>query len=262
MKSLLIAIDVQKDFHDVTGATLPVTGSSKDTERLSKFVDNVHLDAIVASLDSHLKNDISHSSWWKDHTGALVKPFTLISSEDIKEGKYVPRIDPKRSLKYVEDLEKNGEFKHCIWTDHCLIGSEGQALMPIFMEALNNWSQKNLGWVNFINKGANPYTEHFGIFRANVPMVEDPNTQVNQGLFQHLNTFDVLYLGGQARTHCDINSLKQLLEIAPQLAPKIVVLEDCMSDVLGLPTDFYVHVDNLYNDAKSKGVQFAKSTDI
>jgi len=262
MKSALIVIDAQNDFHDIASATLPVPGSVKDTERIAEFVRRVNPHTIFASLDSHYSLDISHPAWWNKADGSPVDIFTLITANDIKNGKYVPRIDPSRSLKYVEALEANGEFSHFIWPEHCLMGTPGQSLHPIFFSAIREWMNKNLRWVNFINKGVNPYTEHFGIFRANVPLNEDPSTQINQGVFQTLNAHDVVYLAGQARTHCVANSLRQMLQISPQLAPKIVVLEDCMSNVQGLPQDFYNFVDTLYDNAYKAGVQHMASDKV
>lgn len=261
-KSVLLVIDAQNDFHDIPGATLSVPGSSKDTARIADFIKKVDPSTIFSSLDSHYSLDISHPAWWEDSTGKPVGVFTLITADDIRNGKYIPRIDPSRSLKYVEALEANGEFSHFIWPEHCLIGTPGHALLPIYFDAIREWQNRNLKWVNFINKGVNPYTEHFGIFRANVPLSEDPSTQVNQGVFQTLNAHDVVYLAGQARTHCVANSLRQMLQIAPQLASKIVVLEDCMSNVAGLPTDFYNYVDSIYADAVKQGVRVEKSTNI
>lgn len=262
-KSVLLVIDAQNDFHDhVPGATLSVPGATADTQRIADFIRNVNPSKIFASLDSHYSLDISHPGWWNNANGTPIDIFTLIKSDDIKNGKYVARIDPGRSLLYVEALEANGEFSHFIWPEHCLIGTNGQSLHPIFFEAIKEWMSKGLKWVNFIEKGVNPYTEHFGIFRANVPLQEDPATQVNQGIFQVLNAHDVVYLAGQARTHCVANSLRQMLQIAPQLATKIVVLEDCMSNVAGLPQDFYNYVDGMYADAVSKGVTIIKSTDV
>lgn len=262
LKSVLLVIDAQNDFHDIPSATLPVPGAVKDTERIAQFIANVNPSTIFASLDSHYSLDISHSAWWEKPDGSPVDPFTLIKADDIKQGLFTPRIDPVRSLKYVEALEANGEFSHFIWPEHCLIGSEGQALHPTFFAAIREWMNKNLKWVNFINKGVNPYTEHFGIFRANVPLSEDPSTQVNQGVFQTLNSHDIVYLAGQARTHCVANSLRQMLQIAPQLANKIVILEDGMSNVAGLPNDFYTYVDGIYEEAIKQGVRVAKIKDI
>lgn len=261
-KKALLVIDAQNDFHDIASATLPVPGASADTQRIADFIEKQNPQTIFASLDSHYSLDISHPDWWENADGTQVSPFTMISSNDIKNGKYVARIDPKRSLSYVESLEANGEFSHFIWPEHCLIGTEGHALHPAFFDACKKWMSKNLRWVNFINKGINPFTEHFGIFRANVPINEDPATQVNQSVFSTLNTHDEIYLCGQARTHCVANSLRQMLEIAPQLANKIIVLEDCMSDVQGLPSDFYDHVNGIYSDAVKAGVRIEKSVNI
>lgn len=261
MNTALIAIDVQNDFMDIPNAALGVPGATQDAERIAKFVEKVNPNTIFASLDSHYGLDISHPKWWTNADGSFVSPFTLITADDVQSGKYVPRVDPVGSLKYVQALESNGEFQHFIWPEHCLIGSTGHALYPVFFNALQEWMTRNLKWVNFINKGVHPMTEHFGIFRANVPN-SDPNTQVNQGVFQTLEKHSVIYFGGQARTHCDVNSLRQMLQIAPQLAPKIVVLEDCMSNVPGLPQDFYTYVDSIYEDAKKQGVRFTQSTNV
>jgi nicotinamidase/pyrazinamidase len=261
-KTALLVIDAQNDFMDIPNAALPVTGAVKDIENISNFIQKTNPDTIFASQDSHYSLDIAHAAWWNDAKGNRVNPFTMIFADDIKNGKYIPRVDPKRSLSYVEALEANGEFNHFIWPDHCLMGTEGHAFHPTFFNALQAWMVKNKKWVNFVVKGVNPFTEHFGIFKANVPLPEDPNTQVNQGIFQTLNDHDIVYLTGEARSHCVANSLKQLLSIAPQLASKLVILEDCMSDVVGLPSDFYVAVQAIYDDAKSKGVQIIKSTDV
>lgn len=260
--SVLLVIDAQNDFHDIQGATLGVPGAVKDTERIAAFIEKMNPRSIFASLDSHYSLDIAHSAWWNKADGTPIDIFTIVTVDDVKNGKYVPRIDPHRSLAYLEALAANGEFSHMVWPDHCLIGTPGQALHPTFFAGVKDWMNKNMKWVNFINKGTNPFTEHFGIFRANVPLQEDAATQVNQGIFQALNSHDVVYLAGQARTHCVANSLRQMLQIAPQLATKIVVLEDCMSDVPGLPADFYNYVDGMYADAVKQGVQVTKSTNV
>lgn len=262
MRRALLVIDFQMDFMDVAGATLPVTGAVKDVERVCHFIEKVNPTTIFSSLDSHYGLDISHPAWWTKADGSFVDAFTPISSTDIEKGIYVPRVDPVGSLKYVRDLEDNGEFGHFIWPEHCLIGTPGHNLHPLYMQALNEWSKHNLKWVNFINKGTNPYTEHFGIFRANVPMMKDSTTQINQAIFNTLETHDEVYLVGEARTHCVANSLRQLVQLAPQLTKKLIVLEDCMSNVGGLEPWFYDSVDAIYADAKSQGVTFIKSTDV
>jgi nicotinamidase/pyrazinamidase len=262
-RSVLLVIDAQNDFMDITGSPLAVPGAVADMERLAKFIEKFNPDSIFASQDSHYALDISHPSWWLDHDGKQLPStgFVPITADDIKNGKFTPRVDPKASLAYVEALEANGEFGHFIWPEHCLIGTPGHSFLPVFFDAISEWSKKKLAWVNYIVKGTHPYTEHFGIFRANVPN-SDPTTQINQGVFNALNTFDDIYVAGEARSHCTANSVRQILQIAPNLAPKMVILEDCMSDVPGLPTDFYAMVDGIYANAKAAGVRFEKTTSI
>lgn len=262
MQRTLIVIDAQIDFCDVPGAALPVNGAVKDVERISSLIDKDLFDSVFSSIDSHYSMDISHPKWWIDSNGNTVNPFTLIKSDDILNGKFNAIIDPVASLKYVQDLENNKEFLHFIWPEHCLMGTTGGTLHPTYMAALNAWMHRNKKWVTFINKGVNPFTEHFGIFRANVPVSSDASTQINQNYFNFFSNKDEIVIVGEARTHCVANSLKQMLEFAPQLASKILVLEDCMSDVGGLPSDFYASVDKIYSDAYAMGVRKLKSTDL
>lgn len=261
--SSLITIDIEECFMPHNNNLLGVPGALEDAQRTADFIDkhSTELLDIFASIDSHYKLDISHPTWWKKADGKFVDPFTPITADDILNGKYTPVIDPVGSLKYVQALESNKEFGHFIWPEHAIIGTFGQTLVPVFTDALDRWMDKNKKWVWYINKGIDPSTEHFGIFRANIPN-SNPSTEVNQGIFRILEQRDTIYLAGQARTHCVANSLRQMLQIAPQLASKIVVLEDCMSNVSGLPPDFYTYVDSIYEDAKKQGVRFTQSTNV
>jgi nicotinamidase-related amidase len=66
----------------------------------------------------------------------------------------------------------------------------------------------------------------------------------------------VIYIAGQARNFCVATSLKQLLNKAPQLAEKIIILDDCMSDVPG----FDGISDAVWEKAKNLGVRFSTTT--
>jgi nicotinamidase-related amidase len=173
------------------------------------------------------------------------------------DGKWIPRFFPEEAVSYIEALEKQGEFGHFIWPFHCLTGSRGAALDDHIMDALVEWTREGK-FYQVVAKGTYPLTEHFGIFRANVPVAERPETQLNQLLIDTLGKYQNVYLAGEARSHCVANSLKQAMEEAPDLAAKFIILEDCMSDVTGLS-----HLgDPIYKKAKSMGIRFAKSLDI
>ena len=259
-----LGIDYQVDFMDLPNSALPVLGANADAqsvaEWLTKFADQ--LTSLYLTQDSHHALDIAHPSWWKDVNGQLVNPFTAILPEDLTSGKFYPTVHPTTSVKYVNDLTAQGEYVHFIWPEHCLIGTEGHAFQKDIQKAVANFERKTGRWVNFVTKGSNPFTEHFGAFRANIPQASDPSTQINQALLQQLQTLDVLYFTGEARSHCVANSLRQLCDEVPTLLPKLVILEDGMSDVPGLPAPFYVGVQAIYDRAKSLGAQFAKTTDF
>lgn len=258
MQNALLIIDAQYDFCSPQGA-LFVEGADADMKRLAGWIkaNKERIDHITVTLDNHPVNDISHPSFWQDKNGNFPDPFTPITALELKEGKWSPRFFPREALAYVETLEKQGEFTHFIWPYHCLTGSRGAALDDSIMEALMYWALDGKSY-NAVQKGSHPLTEHFGIFRANVPVTGHPETQLNRSLIGTLEKFQHVYLAGEAKSHCVANSLKQAMEEAPGLASKFIVLEDCMSDVAGLG-----HLgDPVYTKAGSMGIRFAKSSDI
>lgn len=257
-KNALLVIDAQYDFCHPQGA-LYVPGAEQDMVRLRNFILNNHLnlDHICVTLDSHPVNDISHPAFWMDKDGNFPPPFTQITLADINEGRWTPRFSPQEATKYVAELEAQGEFPHFIWPEHCLIGSKGASLNDDLMDALKTWTRPGK-WYQAVTKGTFPLTEHFGIFMAQVPVNDRPETQLNQGLIRTLENYQTVYLAGEAKSHCVATSLKQAMKYAPNLASKIIVLEDIMSDVPNLG-----HLGkHIYDEARQKGIQFVKSTDL
>lgn len=264
MNQGLFVIDYQNDFMDQPGAALPVTGAVQDVKRVSDLLmRNPNMfTSLFATQDSHHVLDIAHPCWWKTADGTFVDPFTPILPDDLISGKYYAAVHPGLSNKYVNDLTAQGEYIHFIWPEHCIMGTPGHAFHEDFSKAVANWERKTNHWINVVTKGSNPFTEHFGAVRANIPQANDPSTQISQVLLNQLLSLDVLYFTGQARSHCVANTLRQLMDECPSLLPKMVILEDGMSDVQGLPADFYVGVQAIYDRAKTMGAKFAKTTDL
>ncbi len=257
-KNAILIIDAQYDFCNPQGA-LFVDGADADMLRLANWIkaNKEEIDHISVTMDSHPANDISHPSFWQDKEGNFPNPFTAISSKDIHEGNWVPRFFPKEATHYVETLEAQGEFGHFIWPYHCLIGSRGAAIDDTIMEALIDWTRVGK-FYQVVAKGTYPLTEHFGIFRANVPVANRPETQLNQALIDTLEKYQNVFLVGEAKSHCVANSLKQAMEDAPGLAQKFIILEDCMSDVTGLS---YLGAP-IYEKAKKMGMRFSKTNEL
>lgn len=259
-KNALLIIDPQNDFcnpGDANGngkGSLFVENADKDMETLGQWIldNSPEIDAISVTLDSHQVNDIAHPSFWSDKDGNQIAPFTPVSAQDVKDGKWIPSFAPKRALDYLEALEANGQFGHFIWPEHCLIGTTGHAVYGPLADALAEWSRSH--WqVQYITKGTNPFTEHFGAFQAQIPDAQDPASQFNQRVVQYLEKFQNIYFGGEASSHCVATTLKQLMDEAPGLAQKLIILEDCMSPVTG----FEDAADDIYQQARDMGIRFS-----
>lgn len=256
-KIALLVIDGQNDFCKPTGS-LFVPGAEKDMERLAKFVTEhkSEIDFIGLTMDSHQVIDISHPSFWEDKDGNPPSPFTIITASDVESGKWTPRYAPQEALRYIQVLESQGEYPHCIWPEHCIIGTEGAAIVKELMDAVKDWARQGK-FFQVVTKGTYPLTEHFGAFRANVPVVGHPETQLNQNLVQKLETYQKIYFAGEAKSHCVANTLKQALEF-PSLASKFIILEDCMANVPGFET----LGDPIYAKAKSMGIKFTTTDQL
>lgn len=257
-KVALLIIDAQYDFCDPQGS-LFVANADKDMLKLSDFItkNQTGINYIGMTMDSHQVLDISHPGFWVDKDGNFPNPFTIISHKDVLDGKWSARFAPNEAVKYIEELEKQGEFPHCIWPEHCINGTKGASFVQPVMDAIIAWTKATKSFYQVVTKGTYPMTEHFGAFRANVPVAGHPETQLNQGLLQKLESFDVIYFAGEAQSHCVANTLKQAMQF-PELAKKFVILTDCMSPVTG----FEHMADSIYADAAAMGIKFEVSTNI
>jgi nicotinamidase/pyrazinamidase len=259
MKNAFLIIDAQFDFCHPEGA-LFVPGAEQDIDRIASLIQ-LHadqIDHIVVTLDTHHVFDIAHPLFWHDASGSHPAPFTRITAEDIDAGRWIPRFSAEKARQYVHDLEADGQFSHFIWPEHCLTGSRGAALHDTLLGALKGWWRKRNRDYVAVQKGLYRLSEHFGIFRAQVPDPAVPETQLNTSLIADLDRFETVYLMGEAKSHCVANSLKQILNFAPELVAKLVIVTDCMSDVTGLG---YL-ADSIYAEAQARGVRFIDSDAI
>jgi nicotinamidase-related amidase len=245
-KSLLLIIDAQYDFCDDKGA-LYVPGAEQDMARLAMFINNNRekLDGIVLSQDSHQVIDISHPAFWLSGDGENPAPFTSISVTDVENGKWASIFGKESALQYLKELEKQGEFPHVIWPEHCIEGSKGAAITDTVMEEVKIWARIRKQSFKIIQKGKNPFTEHFGIKHANVQLDNDPETRLNIPLLDSFADYDTIYIAGEAQSHCVATTVKQLQKYQ-NVADKIVILKNCMSPVTG----FEHLADNIYNSLK------------
>ena len=247
--NLLLLIDMQNDFCHPEGS-LYVPGAEEDAKRVAAFIRNNagQISHITMTQDNHQVKDISHPSFWVDEHGRYPEPLTRISSDDIIKGKWQARFQQDHAHQYIHKLEEQGDYPHTIWPEHCLEGSFGAAGNQQVMESVADWARDQGKFYELVRKGTNPYTEHFGALKANVPIAGEPETQLNEDLVARLRGFDRIFLAGEARTHCVAYTLRQL-NAFEDIVSKITILEDGMSNIPG----FEEQAEPTYKEAMTKG---------
>ncbi|WP_088285292.1 cysteine hydrolase [Ideonella sp. A 288] len=248
----LLVIDPQNDFCDLpadwcgtdpaTGAAhapaLPVPGAHDDMRRLAAFIDRHRgaIDELTVTLDSHHRHDIAHPGFWRGRDGAAVPPFTTITAAQVRAGDFAPAepTTTARVLAYLDALEARGRYTLMVWPVHCQLGSWGHAVHPAVQAACSAWEDAHGRPVQHVIKGCSPWTEHYSAVQAEVPLDDDPDTQLNQALLQRLDGAALLLIAGEAGSHCVKASTEHLVQHLPGGHPeRLVLLTDAISPVAG-----------------------------
>ncbi len=260
----LVAIDMQIDFCHEQGS-LYVPGALDDIRRLIEFIyrNAVHITRITCSLDSHLPYQIFHPGWWADQQGQHPAPFTLITYEQIEQGQWRPLRDPQRSKEYVRTLEQEAKKTLTIWPYHVGLGSIGHALDPQLWSAVMWHSLARKAQPVWHIKGTIPQTEHYSIIRPEVPAPEHPQGETDHALLERLAASDVVLIAGEAKSHCVLETLEDLVEAfagQPAMLEKIYLLRDCTSSVVHPEIDFDALANEQLETFASKGINLIDST--
>jgi nicotinamidase-related amidase len=271
----LLIIDPQNDFCDLpadylprTGPTeaqpgLPVSGAHADMQRLGDMIARGlrGLSDISITLDSHHHLGIERPTFWMQGDGSEVSPFTQILASDVRAGKYLPR-NPKataRVLAYLDALEAAGRYTLMVWPIHCEIGTWGHNVHNDVRKAYNTWERAELGVVQKVTKGSNPWTEHYSALMAEVPDPKDPTTQLNRGLIDVLEEADLIPVAGEAGSHCVKATVEHIVDnFGVDSIKKLVLLTDCISPVAGFEQQY----QDFLADMRGRGLQLASSQDF
>jgi nicotinamidase-related amidase len=82
---------------------------------------------------------------------------------------------------------------------------------------------------------------------------------MNSDFVTNTDRADVIYVGGQALSHCVANTIDDLIkEFGPDSTKKIVILSDCCSNVPG----FEQNGDDFLARVQAAGVRVQKSTEV
>ena len=88
-------IDCQVAFC-IPGASLFVPGAVEDTVRVVEWLyrNLARITTLVLSLDTHTVHQIFHPSAWLDEEGHHPAPFTVITTDDVRRGRWRPLLRP------------------------------------------------------------------------------------------------------------------------------------------------------------------------
>lgn len=257
MKAKLLVIDPQNDFCDIPSAALPVTGAVADLGRVARLVREAgtSLVSIVVTLDTHPQVAIERVSFWVDADGEPVAPFTQITEDQVRAGRYRPRrrdLLPE-VLTYLHDLEAAGRYRLVVWPVHCVLGTAGHNIHPALAAEIAAWEVRFQTSAIKVLKGLNPLTEQYSAVRAEVPRADDPATDTNRSMLAQVRPADdqVLLIAGEAGSHCVRATTLDILEsLPPDARGRIWLLTDCMSPVTG----FEREMRDFLTQAKNQGV--------
>ncbi|GIX49539.1 MAG: hypothetical protein KatS3mg131_3750 [Candidatus Tectimicrobiota bacterium] len=267
-------IDCQVGFC-TPGASLFVPGAVEDMQRVLAWL-YAHLDKITSlcfSLDTHRVYQIFHPAWWRDPQGRHPQPFTPITAEDVRSGKWIPMRDYEACLEYCEKLEASGKYVLTIWPYHVLLGGVSHTLVPALMEAAIFHSLVRKQQTHFEIKGTHPLTENYSVFSPEVQELRGQRVGAfNEALFRMLLEYDRIYVFGEAKSHCVRATLYDLRDhiqaIDPALAERVWILEDAMSPVPPPPLDplppeldFPRLAEQTMADMRQAGMHVVKTTD-
>jgi len=276
----LVAVDVQNTFC-VPGFELYVQGAERDNARLCEFLyrNLGTLTAIIPTLDSHRATQIFHPVWLVDEEGGHPDPYTLISAEDARTGRW--RINPaavestgidpeyaqRQLLDYTRKLEESGKYTLTIWPYHAMLGGVGHALVSAVEEAIFFHTIARSSQPAFQVKGDNPLTEHYSMFGPEITDGPDGVTIAgkNDFLIEQLLTYDAIVVAGQAKSHCVAWTIDDLLEgdddRVPALAPRTYLLEDCTSPVVVPDFDYTEQANAAFERFAAAGMHVVRSTE-
>ncbi|MGH7496686.1 MAG: isochorismatase [bacterium] len=282
----LLPVDVQNTFC-IPGFELYVggregSGAVDDNRRLCQFIYR-NLGAIThvcPTMDTHQAMQIFHAIFLVNAAGEHPEPYTLISAEDIAQGrwKFNPAVAKNLQLEvsegqkhlrhYTEALKDGGKYDLTIWPYHAMLGGIGHALVSAVEEALFFHSVARLSQPDFQVKGNNPLTENYSVLRPEVLAGASGKAiaHKNSHLIGKLLEYDAVIIAGQAKSHCVAWTIEDLLNemviTDRKLAQKVYLLEDCTSPVV-VPgvIDYTEPADAAFHKFAAAGMHVVRSTE-
>jgi len=254
----LLLIDMQIDFIHADGA-LSVPGALEDTRRIVEWIyaNTGKITKIYASLDSHIPIQIFSPAWWINSDGEHPQPYTVITSAEVETGDWKPLYDAEWSKEYVVRLEEQAKKQLMIWPYHTLLGTPGHNLVPSLYEAIAYHTAARQVQPRMVSKGMIAKTENYSIFEPEVKLDDLADGGLNKSLLAELTDYDTVYVAGQAKSHCVLESVASVMRLygdKRDVISKFRVMVDGMSSVAHSEIDFEAMATQTFNDFATQGL--------
>jgi nicotinamidase-related amidase len=278
----LLVVDAQNTFctpgFELFVAGRSGTGALDDSRRLCAFLyrNLPALTETVVTLDTHQAFQLFHAPLLVDADGRHPGPYTLVTAGDVAAGRFgvdpeaaeILGFDPDQADEhlraYVEALAAGGKYDLTVWPFHAMLGGIGHALVSAIEEALFFHAITRRAQTRFEIKGRNPLTEHYSVLGPEVleGARREQLGERNTALVRHLLGFDGVIVAGQAKSHCVAWTIADLLADAPEIAPRVYLLEDCSSPVV-VPgvVDYTDDADRAFAAFAEAGAHLVRSTE-
>jgi len=286
LKVALICVDVQNTFclpeFELYVAGRSGRGAINDNRRLVEFIyrNLGHLTQISVTMDTHQAMQIFHAMFLVNEQGENPAPYTLVSAEDIRQGRWQFNsaisnslgINPVKGQAYLQfytdELKKRGKYDLTVWPYHGMLGGIGHALVASVEEAIFFHTIARNCQADFEIKGNSPFTEHYSAIGPEVLTGADGKAlgRKSEKFLQKVKTYNAVIIAGQAKSHCVAWTIADLITqcqvVDPALTKKIYILEDCSSPVV-IPgvVDYTEQADSAYARFAEAGAHIVRSTD-
>lgn len=286
LKVALICVDVQNTFclpeFELYVAGRSGRGAINDNRRLVEFIyrNLGHLTQISVTMDTHQAMQIFHAMFLVNEQGENPAPYTLVSAEDIRQGRWQFNsaisnslgINPVKGQAYLQfytdELKKRGKYDLTVWPYHGMLGGIGHALVASVEEAIFFHTIARNCQADFEIKGNSPFTEHYSAIGPEVLTGADGKAlgRKSEKFLQKVKTYNAVIIAGQAKSHCVAWTIADLITqcqvVDPALTKKIYILEDCSSPVV-IPgvVDYTEQADAAYARFAEAGARIVRSTD-
>lgn len=231
-------------------ASLYVPGAEEDMQRAAEWIYR-NVDKITKlhfSMDTHRVYQIFHPAFWTDDDGKHPDPFTTITHDDLRAGKWKPIAHPQLVQEYTQKLEESGKHVLTVWPYHTMLGGVSHALNPAIMEASIFHSVARESASHFETKGTHQLTENYSVLKPEVTELRGQRlVGFNAMFFEMLMDNDRVYIFGEASSHCVRETIRDILDAVrekdPALAERVYIVEDAMSPVAPPMADPPAHLD-------------------